>query len=268
MAGDTATASTQDQRAAALTTAVNAQLVETGGLYVDGLRADRSQSTHTSQLANATALAYGVVPAAAVAHVGAFVASLDISVEPDHGLELLRALHAAGRDPDVVRLLTDPAFPGWAAIIKAGGTFTWETWTPSDLIGDSMSHGWGSSALVAIQEVLLGAVPNAPPASGPSTLVTITPPSGGLRHASGSFPSPAGTFTVNWSTTSTGTQLSVTVPPNAMAHCRFTGATVSRVTDGGQSVLHAPGVTVLGSEGGLLTVAVGSGSYQFNAHAT
>ena len=87
-----------------------------------------------------------------------YVASLDISVEPDHGMELLRALHAAGRDADVVRILTDPSFPGWAAILKAGGTFTWETWTPSDLIGDSMSHGWGSSALVAMQEALLGVV--------------------------------------------------------------------------------------------------------------
>ncbi len=266
LAGDTAMASTQDLRSAALTTAINSLLVGSGGLYVDGLRTDGTQSTHTSQLANAAALAYGVVPAATVARVGAFVASLDISVEPDRGLELLRALHAAGRDPDVVRLLTDPTFPGWAAIIKAGGTFTWETWTPSDLIGDSMSHGWGSSALVAIQEVLLGAVPTAPPANGPSTLVTITPPSGGLRFASGSFPSPAGTFTVDWRTSSSGRQLSVTVPPNARARCRFTGATASQVTEGGQSVLHAADVTVVGTEGGVLTLAVGSGSYQFAVH--
>ena len=117
----------------------------------------------SSQLANVVALAYGVVPAGRIPTVAAYVASLDISVEPDHGMELLRALHAGGRDADVVRLLTDTSFPGWAFIIKAGGTFTWETWTPSDLIGDSMSHGWGSSALVAMQEVLLGAVPTSSP---------------------------------------------------------------------------------------------------------
>ena len=130
-----------------------------------------------------------------------------------------------------------------------------------------MSHGWGSPALVAVQEVLLGVVPTAPPAGGPSTLVTITPPSGGLRSASGTFPSPAGTFAVGWRTTATGTQLSVTVPPNALAHCRLTAATPSQVTEGGQSVLDAPGVTVLGSDGGLVTLAVGSGSYQFAVHS-
>ena len=84
------------------------------------------------------------------------MASLGLDVGPNHGLELLRALAAAGRPADMVRLLTDASVPGWAHILAAGGTFTWETWTPSDLIGDSMSHGWGSSALVAMQETLLG----------------------------------------------------------------------------------------------------------------
>ena len=65
---------------------------------------------------------------------------------PVHGLELLRGLAAAGLSSDVVKTLTDASVPGWAHILAAGGTFTWETWTPSDLIGDSMSHGWGSSA--------------------------------------------------------------------------------------------------------------------------
>ncbi len=263
LAGDGATAATQGQRMAALTAAINSLLVAEGGLYVDGLRTDGTQSTHSSQLANASALAYGMVPPADVPHVAAYVSSLDISLEPDHGMELLRALHAAGRDPDVVRILTDSSFPGWAAILKAGGTFTWETWTPSDLIGDSMSHGWGSSALVAVQEALLGVVPTAPASGGPSTLVTITPPSGGLGHASGTFPSPAGTFTVAWQTTGTGRQLTVTVPPNAAAHCAFPGATVSRMTEGGKPVLHAPGVTVVGSGHGSVTLAVGSGTYGF-----
>ena len=67
-------------------------------------------------------------------------------------MELLRALHAAGLDSDVVRTLTNASRPGWAWILAHGGTFCWEAWELSDLIGDSMSHGWGSSALVAMQE--------------------------------------------------------------------------------------------------------------------
>jgi len=196
------------------------------------------------------------------------VASLDISVEPDHGMELLRALHAGGRDADVVRILTDPSFPGWAAIIKAGGTFTWETWTPSDLIGDSMSHGWGSSALVAVQEALLGAVPTAPPAHGPPTVVTVTPPSGGLTHAAGTFPTPAGEYSVEWHATAATTTLAITVPPNASAQCRFPGATIARVTEAGAPAARAAGVQVVGDTPGLVVLAVGAGSYDFKVAAT
>ncbi|MGO9873639.1 MAG: family 78 glycoside hydrolase catalytic domain [Acidimicrobiia bacterium] len=262
LAGDAHTASVQAERAAALTAAVNTHLVGTDQLYVDGLRSDGQQSTHSSQLANVAALAYGVVPSAQISGVAKYVASLDISVEPDRGMELLRALHAGGRDADIVRILTDASFPGWAAIIASGGTFTWETWTPSDLIGDSMSHGWGSSALVAIQEALLGVVPTPAPPNGPATVVTITPPSGGLTRVSGTFPTPAGEYSVAWRTAAAGTALTVTVPPNAAAQCQFPDATIARVTEGGTPVERAAGVRVVSSTG-MVVLDVGAGSYDF-----
>jgi alpha-L-rhamnosidase len=263
LAGDDAAAWAQAERMSALTSAVNALLVTVEGLYVDGLRADGTQSAHSSQLANLAALAYGVAPASQVAAVAEHVASLDISVEPDHGMELLRALHAAGRDSDVVRILTDPSFPGWAAIIEFGGTFTWETWTPSDLIGDSMSHGWGSSALVAMQEVLLGATPTAPSADGPPTVVTFTRPEGGLTRASGTFPTPAGTYAVGWQTAGGKTTLTLTVPPNAAAHCVLPGVSTAQITEGGGPVERAPGVSIDQGPPEALTVLVGAGRYDF-----
>ena len=125
-----------------------------------------AQSSSASQEANALALAYGVVPAADSARVGAYVAGLGVHLGPNHGLELLRGLTAAGMPDAVVRTLTDASIPGWAHIVAAGGTFTWEVWSPSDLIGDSMSHGWGSSALVAMQETLLGVTFGAPNPDG------------------------------------------------------------------------------------------------------
>jgi alpha-L-rhamnosidase len=268
LAGDTQTASTQTQRQVALTTAINNHLVAKNGLYVDGLRSDGQQSTHASQLANLSALAYGVVPTAHTEAVARYVASLDISVEPDHGMELLRALHAAGRDADIVRILTDASFPGWAAIIEAGGTFTWETWTPSDLIGDSMSHGWSSSALVAIQEALLGAVPMAPQTDGPPTFVAIAPPTGGLTNASGTFPTPAGQYSVAWRTTARGTDLSIMIPPNAGARCQFPAATISRVTEGGAPIGRTYGVSVVATTPGTVVLDVGAGTYDFNVAAS
>ena len=259
--GDGATAAIQAQRAEALTSAVNSLMVGGDGLYVDGLRTDGQQSTHLSQLANAAALAYGVVRADRVPRVAAYVASLDIHVEPDRGMELLRALHAGRRDADMVRILTDPSFPGWAAIIEAGGTFTWETWTPSDLIGDSMSHGWGSSALVAVQEALLGAVPAVPTPGGPPTLVTVTPPASGLTHASGTFPTPAGEYSVGWRSSPSGTDLKITVPPNAAAVCRLPGSADARVTEAGMPIDHVAGVEVLSRADGEVVLEVGAGTY-------
>ncbi len=267
LAGDAPASATQTRQAAALTTAVNAHLVAPGGIYVDGLRAVGHQSPHSSQLANVAALAYGVAPTPRVATVADYVASLDISVEPDHGMELLRALHAAGRDADVVRTLTDPSFPGWAAILAAGGTFTWETWTPSDLVGDSMSHGWGSSALVAMQEALLGAVPTPPAPGTPPTVVTVSAPNGGLAHAAGTFPTPAGEMSIAWRNSAAGRRLRIRVPANAAARCRFAGATVSQISESGVPVDQARGVSITasGSEGVIL--AVGAGSYDFTSTA-
>ncbi len=259
--GDGATAASQAQRAEALTSAVNSLMVARDGLYVDGLRTDGQQSIHSSQLANAAALAYGVVPAERVPQVAAYVASLDIHVEPDRGMELLRALHVGGRDADMVRILTDPTFPGWAAIIEAGGTFTWETWTPSDLIGDSMSHGWGSSALVAVQEALLGAVSTVPAPGGPPTLVTVTPPANGLTHASGTFPTPAGEYSVGWRSSPAGTGLTIAVPPNAAALCRLPGSADARVTDGGVPIEHVAGIEVVSRADGEVVLEVGAGTY-------
>ena len=161
VAGDTATAELWQTRATQLTDAVNGVLRRPDGTYVDGVDANGAQSTHASQEANALALAYGVVPASDLAAVGDYVAGLGIDVGPNHGLELLRGLAAANMPAAMVRLLTDTSIPGWAHIVAAGGTFTWEVWRPSDLIGDSLSHGWGSSALVAMQETLLGVDPRA-----------------------------------------------------------------------------------------------------------
>ena len=262
LVGTPASSSAADQRGTELTTAVNAHLVGIDGLYVDGLRADGRQSTHYSQQANLAALTYGVVPAALAPTVARYVASLDISVEPDQGMELLRALHAGGRDADVVRILTDASFPGWAAILKSGGTFTWEAWTPSDLIGDSMSHGWGSSALVAMQEVLLGAASGPPTPGGPPVVVVLTPPTAGLAHVGGTFATPAGEFSIAWRSSTGGTGLTVTVPPNAQAHCRVAGGAATRATERGTPVSHVDGIDVVEAGPGEADLVVGAGTYE------
>lgn len=260
--GDAAGAARQRARAAALAAAMHARLVDPDGVYTDGIDPDGLRSAHRGQQGGAMALAYGVVPAAAVATVGAYVASLGIAMGPDHGLELLRGLHAAGLDAHLVHVLTDPDGPGWAHILAAGGTFTWEDWEPSDLDGDSMSHGWGSGALVAIQEALLG-VTLVEPGDDGQAAVAVRLPAGGLVRAAGTVPTVAGPVQLSWRRSAAGASLSLAVPPNASATVAVPG-TPARAQEGGVPLARAPGVTVVAAPpAGPTTVAVGAGRYRF-----
>jgi alpha-L-rhamnosidase len=264
LAGDRDGAALQLSRASQLATAVNSRLVRGDGIYADGLEADGTSSSHASQTANALALAYRVVPAEHVKAVGDYVVSLGISVGPNHGLELLRGLAEAGLWSDLVHTLTNTAVPGWAHIVARGGTFTWETWIPSDLIGDSMSHGWGSSALVAMQESLLGVTLQAPNDQG-IVLAAVSPPATGLAAARGSVPSIAGPIGVSWRHGQSSLGLEVAVPTNATARVSLPAQHVSDVREGGLPVDRAPGVTVESMGSGTVVIGVGSGSYRFTA---
>ncbi|MGA2932749.1 MAG: family 78 glycoside hydrolase catalytic domain, partial [Acidimicrobiales bacterium] len=264
LAGDAAGTAAQQARAARLAAAVNGVLRRSDGIYIDGVDADGMQSGHASQEANALALAYGVVPAAEMAAVGDYVAGLGIDLAPNHSLELLRALAAAGMTDAMVHTLTDASIPGWAHIVAAGGTFTWEMWQPSDLIGDSMSHGWGSSALVAMQESLLGVSLTEPNPDG-TVRALVAPPSAGLSRASGSVPTVAGPVDVSWQRRTGGVALEVTVPANASAVVRLPATEPSSVREGGVPAGEAPGVAVFSAAPGVAVLSVGSGTYRFTS---
>ena len=164
----------------------------------------------------------------------------------------------------MVRLLTDTSMPGWAHIVAAGGTFTWEVWKPSDLIGDSLSHGWGSSALVAMQETLLG-VTLAPGNEDGTVSALIAPPSAGLERAGGSVPTVAGPVQVTWQRHGKGMTMGLTVPANATATVRLPASDAASVHEGGTAATKAPGVTVVSEAGGVVVLSVGSGTYRFTS---
>jgi alpha-L-rhamnosidase len=163
--------------------------------------------------------------------------------------------------------LTDASTPGWAHIVAAGGTFTWETWQPSDLIGDSMSHGWGSSALVAMQETLLG-VNWQPPGADGAVVVAIAPPRAGLTGARGTVPSIAGPIAVTWSSRGNHLTLDAVLPPNASARISLPAAQAAAIQEDGAALAHAPGVTLVSFQGGVAVLGVTSGSYRFTTTTT
>ncbi|HXQ62050.1 MAG TPA: family 78 glycoside hydrolase catalytic domain, partial [Acidimicrobiales bacterium] len=241
LAGDGTGASAQATRATSLRNAINARLTRPDGVYIDGLRSGGAQSTHASQQANGLALCYGVVPSSSVAAVADFTASLGMALGPDHGMELLRGLHAAGRDADIAHILTDRTIPGWARILASGGTFTWEDWDPTDLDGDSMSHGWGSSALVAVQEALLGVALQDPKGEDDTTSLEVRPPAIGLSRASDLVPTAAGPVSAAWRRSDGTVTLSLSLPPNADAVVVLPGTSADRVLENGTPVTRVAG---------------------------
>jgi alpha-L-rhamnosidase len=242
-----------------LSGAINTQLLRPDGTYTDGLEADGSQSPHASQIANAYGLAFGIAPKTSVSTIADYIASLKLQMSPMTANWLLTALHSAGQDDQVLARLTDTTSLGWANILAQGGTFTWESWEAPQT-GDSLSHGWGSTALVDLQQDMLGVNTTGPA----GTTLRISPPRGtGLTHAEGSVWTQSGTVQVHWNTTKHGTAVQVDVPVNVTAEVDVpvTGHRAPEAHGagpGGTSAPHFDGV-----RDGYAVYTVGSGHATF-----
>jgi alpha-L-rhamnosidase len=233
LGGVTATVRQDDRRANALRDAMFTHLMRPDGRFVDGLEADGRQSPHTSEHATAEALAYQIVPIGRLSAAdGAYVSRLGIQMGPMTGQLLLDGLHAAGRDADLVRLVTDPRQPGWGHVVATGGTFLWETWLPSDADGDSTSHGWGSSVLASLEQDLVGAAITAPGAQR----VALRPPTdgAGLSYLRATLPTAAGPLSVAWQFADHGhhVALDVTVPANVQVVVQLPGQRARTIGSG------------------------------------
>ncbi|HEY5173197.1 MAG TPA: family 78 glycoside hydrolase catalytic domain [Acidimicrobiia bacterium] len=250
-------------RQSSLTTAINAKLTRPDGTYVDGMRANHTQVAQAAQETNACALYYGVVPAAKVAAVGKYIARLGLTAPPRTAGEVIGALAKAGLDDDLVKRLTDEQSDGWANILARGGTFTWEVWQPSDVVGDSMSHGWGANVLVEIQHALLGVTPD----DAGYASFAVAPPPTGLDHATGTVPTPAGAIVVAWarhSAPQAAFTLDLTVPANTSATVRIPAANEAAISEGGQALAHTAGVTFSRIDGDVGVLRAGAGTYHFS----
>ncbi|MGC7098372.1 family 78 glycoside hydrolase catalytic domain [Amycolatopsis lurida] len=216
--------------ASALVTAINGKLRDAGGRYVDGLRDDGSPSTHASQIANAYALSYGIVPPESRIAVADHLIGLGLRMGP---MTAHRLLNALAEHPDaVVARLTDETGPGWANILARGGTFTWESWDAPET-GQSLSHSWGATSLTEIQRTLLGASVLTPAGS----TVRIRPPRSGLAGATGMVPTQRGPVSVDWHRTGHGFSLRLDLPVNVRAEvhvpagARYSGKGEPRLLD-------------------------------------
>ncbi|GLZ05113.1 hypothetical protein Acsp03_25790 [Actinomadura sp. NBRC 104412] len=236
------------REAQTLTTAINAKLRRASdGVYIDGLKADGSQSTHASQIANAFALAYGVAPDRA--RILDYVTSLGMQMGP---FTVHRLMQALGERPEpFVTRLTDKEGHGWGNILARGGTFTWESWDAPET-GQSHSHPWGATALLDIHQTLLGVTVTSPAGA----TVRVRPPGSGVDRASGTIPLQRGDVAVDWRRGGHGFSMSVEIPVNMRAEVHVPAASPASVRVKG----HA---RFVGMRDGHAVYEVGSGRVDF-----
>jgi alpha-L-rhamnosidase len=252
--GNTADSKTYGNLASDLKTAINTNLLNGSGVYVDGLEPDGTQSTHASQHANALPLSLGIVPVAQRASVTAQVDSLGMSVSALGILQLVRALGEANQGPQLLNLYTNVNQFGWAQILSLGATATWESWT-ANTDGDSESHGWGAVGLDGYIRYILGIKALAPQFAR----VQIMPLDFGanLASASGSLLTDRGTIAVKWDRNAKLYHLAVTIPVNVTATVYVPQA------GGAKSTITVDGTKVSGTltNGYVGVSGIGSGAH-------
>ncbi|MFL6121427.1 alpha-L-rhamnosidase N-terminal domain-containing protein [Actinophytocola sp.] len=238
--GDASASGYYRQRAAAIATAMNAQLRDpVTGRYSDGLALSTGRRIDSfAEHSQSFPIAYGIAPPQSYADLGAYLNDLGMRQGPMTVRQLLAALVRTGRTDTIVRLLTDPAGDGPARVLAEGGTFLWEQWTPGCPVAgctgaevnqansESFSHGWGSAGITGVLRGLLGV-----DVTSPGT-VTITPPATGLRHARGSVWTERGRLAVAWRRTGNRTELDITVPVNVSVTVRLPSGTTTTIGSG------------------------------------
>jgi alpha-L-rhamnosidase len=260
--GNTTDSNTYRALATNLQAAINTNLLNSSGLYVDGLEPDGTQSTHTSQHANAFPLSLNLVPPAQQAGVAALVVSNNMSVSALGILQLVRALGEANQGPALLNLYTNATNYGWAQILSLGGTATWESWT-ANTDGNSESHGWGAVGLDGYVRYILGVKP----LTAQFGQVQIMPLDFGtnLASASGTLTTDRGAISVEWDRSTTLYHLAVTIPVNVTANVY-----VPQVGFG-NTILNVDGTNVTGmvtnlagtANGYLGVSGLGSGTHNF-----
>ncbi|MEJ6979039.1 family 78 glycoside hydrolase catalytic domain [Pedobacter sp. P351] len=243
-------------KAEAMKSSMNSRLINQQGVYIDGLKADQSQSAHVSQHANMFPLAIGIVPEKNKKTVIDAIKERKMSVGMVTIRYLPQAIGEAGEAAHLLELYTNSTWDGWAKTVAAGGTVTWESWD-ADKHNESMSHPWGAIGLFGIQQYILGLKSLKPQ----HELIEIRPLDfeGKLSQANGTFPSDKGDIKLDWNRDNKRFLMTLIMPANVKAKVYVPKSG----TEGAK--LKVDGVEINAAENGnyLFIDNIGSGKHTF-----
>lgn len=193
--------------------AINKKLRNEDGLYVDGLKADGTQSSHISQHANSYAIAFNVAPEEDRTFLVQWIARQGMKQGPMTVHWLTKALGQMSANDDLLKLFTNQNDFGWAQWLKKGGTFTPECWLLSGN-ANSESHGWGVQPVVDLINYL-GGIRVVDIREGHFKIVV--PVISGVYHVKTTIPTIMGPVSVNWQKEDSEIKLNVNLPANTKA---------------------------------------------------
>jgi alpha-L-rhamnosidase len=103
-------------------------------------------------------------------------------------------------------------------MLKRGATFTWESWNAPE-VGDSESHGWGSTVLAVLQDDILGVHSIAPGGAALDVQAPLT----SVTRAEGIVATQRGPVPITWTRAGARETIDITVPVNVTATVHLDG---------------------------------------------
>jgi alpha-L-rhamnosidase len=189
---------------------------------------------------------------------------------------LFDALCEAGFEDAAYRTMNQTDYPSFGLMIEMGSTTLWETWGEAILTTTPegspvpvntrrpMQQQAQSSATSWFQEYVAGI--QIDPAHPGFKHFTLRPfCTGQLDWARGSYRSMYGLIESAWNREDDKLVWTVTVPPNTTATAHVPATSVEAVTESGQPLASAEGVTFVNMDSGRAVCTLQSGRYRFEA---
>jgi alpha-L-rhamnosidase len=278
--GNTSGASEYDSLAATIRAAVNNEFYDAADAeYRDPVGLDSYAyggpygvitSTAYDQTANVYGLAFGLAPDGDQQAIADGLAA-NVTAQGNHlatgangSKYILPMLTDYGYGNLAYLVATNPTAPGWGQwFLQCGATTMWEAWEDSSC-DTARSHD--HAFMGTVDDWLFSNVAGIQSTSPGFRTVAIDPsPVEGLTYASGYETSPLGRVSSSWTHHGTSFTLTVQVPVGARASVCVPAASAQSVTESGDPIASASGVTVIGMQGSCLQLQVGSGTYRFQS---
>jgi alpha-L-rhamnosidase len=278
--GNTSGASEYASLASSIRTAVNNEFYDAADQqYIDPVGLDSHAyggpngvitSTAYDQTANVYGLAFGLAPSGDEQAIAAGLAA-NVTADGNHlatgangSKYILPMLTDYGYGDLAYLVATNPTAPGWGQwFLQCGATTMWEAWEDSSC-DTARSHD--HAFMGTVDDWLFENVAGIQSTSAAFRTLSIDPSAvSGLSYASAYETTPLGRVGSSWTLHGTSFALTIQVPVGSRASVCVPTTSAQSVTESGNPVADASGVTVVGMQDSCLQVRVGSGTYRFHS---